>query len=70
MGLLDVGARADREDLAVLDRQRLGGRLRVVHRDDVAAGVDGVSGIDLLLRRRLRLVAASDQSRSDQECER
>jgi hypothetical protein len=27
VGLLDVGARTDRVDLPVLDRQRLGGRL-------------------------------------------
>ena len=42
VGLLDVGLCPDREDLPVLDGQRLRGGLSVVDGDDVAARVDGV----------------------------
>jgi len=35
--LLDLGARPDREDLAVLDGDGFGRRMGVVHGDDVAA---------------------------------
>ena len=51
VGLLDRGPRTDGEDLPVLHRERLGGRLFVVHGDDIAAHVDRVGDLGLRLRR-------------------
>ena len=42
---LDGGSRTDGEDLPVLDRDGLGGRLLVVDGDDVAARVDRVGDL-------------------------
>ena len=45
VGRLDAGARADREDLAVLHRECLGVGLPVIDGDDVAAEVDNVRDV-------------------------
>ena len=58
--LLDIGARTDGHDLAAFDGQRLGARLLVVDGDDLAACIDRVGGVDLLLRGSWAACGAAD----------
>jgi hypothetical protein len=63
--LLHLGARPDGHDLPVLDRQRLGARLGIIHGHDVTTDVDRVGGVD----RRFRS-ACGDGNERDAECAR
>ena len=49
--LLDLGAGADGDDLSAAHEHRLGGRLRVVDRDDRAADIERVDALGRRLRR-------------------